>query len=303
MRRFFIFLIFFILILIFLKLGSLSKIEGFYFVKNFNFGDNKEINILLLGKPGANYIGGENTDSILIAHYNLEKKHLILIPIPRDLVVYNSKNNLVKINSLYAEKEIETLLKKASDYSGLKIRKYIAFDIYLVESLVDYLGGLEVEIKEPVIDAVTFYTIYPGKKLLNGDLIELVLRSRHHPEGDFFRIKNQIEVIKALKDKIISLSEKDKTKILKFFLDNKNHWQTNLTLEEIYNLASIKNDLNQIKIDYLLLDTKNGFLTSNYFTINNTNGVYGIYPKLGIDNYSGIQQYLRSRIEILENQK
>ena len=269
--------------------------KNIFFLNNFssilNSGD---FTLLLLGKPGPGYIGSENTDSIMVMYYQHKNNKLFLIPIPRDLIIRDEKGNLEKINALYEKKKINLLLKKAEEFTGLRIKNYLAVDLNLVISLVDFLGGLEVELDEPVIDAVTLYTIPAGKQKLNGYLIELVLRSRYNPEGDFFRQKNQIKVIIALKDKLVSLNPEEKLALMKFLEAKRYYWQTNLSKQEILNLSWKIKDIKNLKMEPIVFRTKNGFLTSGYFNIYNTENVYGLYPSSGIDNYEKIRFYLRS---------
>ncbi len=302
MKGFFIWGWIFILALIFLIIlifSKIPKIEVVYSNKNSTLNKRTdEINLLFLGKPGPGYIGSENTDTIFVVHFNLKKPQKIyVISIPRDLIVLDEKGNLVKINMLYGKKELNHLLKIVSEYTGLEIKKYVVFDLYLVKTLVDGLGGIEVNLQEPVVEALSLYTIPAGKRILKGDDLEIVLRSRYHPDGDFFRIKNQVKVLEGLKDKLVNIDSKGRIHFLKLILKNKNHWESNLNLEEIYSLVALEKELKQASIEHILFDTKNGFLTSGYFTLENTENVYGIFPKLGINNFSGIKNYLRSKIE------
>jgi LCP family protein required for cell wall assembly len=285
------------LALILISIFFLSS-QSTFLINNFSFllspGD---FSLLLLGKPGPGYIGSENTDSIMVLYYSQKNNKVFLIPIPRDLIVKDENGNLEKINALYEKKKINLLLKKAEEFTGLRIKNYFAVDLKLIISLVDFLGGLEVNLDEPVTDAVTLYTIPPGKQKLNGDLIELVLRSRYHPEGDFFRQKNQMKVIIALKNKINSLSPEEKLSLMKF-LENKNYlYQTNMSKQELLSLAMKIKDLKNLEFEPMILSTKNGLLSSGYFNIYNTENVYGIYPSSGIDNYDKIRFYFQSKIK------
>ena len=256
-----------------------------------------DFSLLLLGKPGPGYIGSENTDSIMAVYYSQKNNKVFLIPIPRDLIVKDENGNLEKINALYEKKKISLLLKKAEEYTGLRIKNYLAVDLKLITSLVDFLGGLEVDLDEPVTDAVTLYTIPSGRQRLNGDLIELVLRSRYHPEGDFFRQKNQIKVIIALKNKIDSLSSEEKLSLMKFLDSKKKFYQTNMSKQELLGLAMKIKDLKNLEIEPIILNTKNSLLSSGYFNIYNTENVYGIYPSSGIDDYDKIRLYFQSKIK------
>jgi len=255
-----------------------------------------DFTILLLGKPGPGYIGSENTDSIIVLHYQAKTNKVFLIPIPRDLVVRDENGNLEKINALYEKKKINLLLTKASEFTGLKIKNYLVADLKLVLDLVDFLGGIEVYLDEPVTDAVTLYTLPAGHQKLNGYLTELVLRSRFHPSGDFFRTKNQMKVLMALKEKIVDLGPKEKLALMKFLEQRKYYWQTNLSKNEILSLTLKINDPKNLKIVPLVLNWPNSFLTSGNFDIYNSQNVYGIYPTAGIDNYEKIRFYFKSQI-------
>jgi LCP family protein required for cell wall assembly len=272
--------------------------EGTILINNFSsLFSPGDFSLLLLGKPGPGYIGSENTDSIMVVYYSQKNNKVFLIPIPRDLIVKDENGNLEKINALYEKKKINLLLKKAEEYTGLRTKNYLAVDLKLITSLVDFLGGLEVDLDEPVTDAVTLYTIPPGKQKLNGDLIELVLRSRYHSEGDFFRQKNQVKVIIALKNKINSLSSEEKLSLMKFLENKKYFYQTNMTKQELLSLAMKIKDLKNFEIEPLILNKKNSLLSSGYFNIYNTENVYGLYPSLGIDNYDKIKFYFQSKIK------
>jgi LCP family protein required for cell wall assembly len=295
MKSFFILTVILGLILIsFFFLSSQSTFLINNFSSLFSPGD---FSLLLLGKPGPGYIGSENTDSIMAVYYSQKNNKVYLIPIPRDLIVKDENGNLEKINALYEKKKINLLLRKVEEYTGLRIKNYLAVDLKLITSLVDFLGGLEIDLDEPVTDAVTLYTIPPGRQKLNGDLIELVLRSRYHRDGDFFRQRNQIKVIMAFKNKINSLSSEEKLSLMKFLDSKKYLYQTNISKQELLSLAMKIKDLKNLEIEPIILSTKNGLLSSGYFNIYNTENVYGIYPSSGIDNYDKIRFYFQSKIK------
>jgi LCP family protein required for cell wall assembly len=284
------------LVLILISIFFLSS-QSTFLINNFSLFSSGDFSLLLLGKPGPGYIGSENTDSIMVVYYSKKNNKVFLIPIPRDLIVKDENGNLEKINALYEKKKVNLLLRKAEEFTGLRIKNYLAVDLKLIISLVDFLGGLEVDLDEPVTDAVTLYTILAGKQKLNGDLIELVLRSRYHSEGDFFRQKNQIKVIIALKNKINLLSPEEKLSLMKFLEDKKYLYQTNMSKQELLSLALKIKDLKNLEIEPIILSTKNGLLSSSYFNIYNTENVYGLYPSSGIDNYDKIKFYFQSKIK------
>ena len=289
----------FLPVLIFLIFIFLSS--NILIIQNYNFlGHSSDLNFLILGKPGPGYLGSENTDSIIVLHYDQNKNKIFLIPIPRDLIVRDEDGNLEKINALYEKKKIKLLLKKASEFSGFSLKNYFVFDLNLIIKLIDFLGGIEVNLKEPVTDAVTLYTLSAGKQKLNGYLAELVLRSRYHKEGDFFRIRNQIEVLRGLKERLTKLSSQEKLDLIKFLEKNSYDWETNLKKTEVLALATKIKDLNNLEIVPIIVDLNSGLLKSNYFKIYNTENVYGIYPSAGIDNFSYLRNFIQSQIKNLK---
>lgn len=291
----------FIIILVLLGLILVSRFlllaqKNVFLISDLSFLSSKDFTLLLLGKPGPGYIGSENTDSIIVLHYQSKNNTIFLIPIPRDLIVRDGIGNLEKINALYEKGKVNLLLTKASEFTGLKVKNYLAVDLKLILDLVDFVGGIEVNLDEPVTDAVTLYTLPAGRQKLNGYLTELVIRSRYHREGDFFRMKNQMKIITALKDKILDLNPEQKLALMKFLNQRKYYWETNLSKNDLLSLSLNISESKNLRIVPLVLHWPNSFLVSGSFDIYNSHNVYGIYPKEGIDNYEKIKFYFRSQL-------
>lgn len=293
--------LFFGLILIFIVLVmSFFILEDVLFVSKAdilglsNLGDYA---FLLLGKPGPGYIGSENTDSLMVVYYNRLKNKIFLIPIPRDLVIKNENGELEKINSLYEEKRIDLLLGKVSAFTGIKVKDYFAVDMELVKKLVDKLGGVEIVLDQPVVDAASLYTLPPGRYKLDGSLVEFILRSRYNSEGDFFRIKNQMKFLQALKDKLLSLNNNEIMELLKFLEANKYYWDSSFDKNTLLLYFLKTKDFRGLQIVPIIVDLKSGLLKSDYFEIYGTPNVSGIYPASGVDKFDSINYYLWSKIK------
>jgi LCP family protein required for cell wall assembly len=260
------------------------------------FSLERDENILILGKPGFGYYGGENTDSMIVM--NIKNDRVFLIYIPRDLIIKNGQH-LYKINSLSALNKRDVLLEEVEKITNLRMDNFIEYDLYFVRKLVDAVGGIDVEIKKPVIDAVSGYTLLPGQRHLNGEWVEFVLRSRYAYEGDFFRMKNQFEIIKALERKIKILPTEDMLKLTKVLEANKKHYQTNLSPLEILNiLAKIeKTDLN--KITEIIPGFGTNLWQDGQFQIglDGYSGLaYGLIPREGVGRYFMINKYINNEI-------
>ena len=250
---------------------------------------NKDINILILGKSGLGYIGGENTDTIMLLH--LENNKIFLISIPRDLLV-EVNGYLIKINSLFYDDK-ELLFQKIEELTGLKIDGYLVIDLHLIKKVIDFIGGVDIYIKEPIVDAASLFTLKPGYYHLTSEWTEFFLRSRYAPDGDFSRIRHHHQFILALRNKIEALPKKDLIGLFALIQKEKSHWETNLNLIDLYKLWSIIKDIKEIHS--IILDLKTKFFESGYFETKQ-GFVYGILVKKDI-SYNIIQNWLYNKIK------
>ena len=113
-----------------------------------------ELNILLLGISGENYISGNLTDSIILANINLKSQKINLISIPRDLWVNDGSCNKQKINELYKinggktspNASYASLLKeRVSEVTRQNIQYTVVIDLDGIKNIVDLIGGIETE--------------------------------------------------------------------------------------------------------------------------------------------------------------
>lgn len=152
------------------------------------FGETKREentkNILLIGYGGAGHSGGFLADSIILAHFNKDKKKAFLISIPRDtwLALPLDWENLksAKINEAYAigiddlkypNKKPEfrgktgggNMVKYAvTQITGLSVDYFAAVSFDEIVKIIDILGGIEVEVPVSFTDEY-----YPIKGLEN----------------------------------------------------------------------------------------------------------------------------------------
>jgi LCP family protein required for cell wall assembly len=165
--------------------------------------NKKEFNILLAGKHGS------LTDTMILTNINHEKKKVTLISIPRD-IYWNER----KINSYYLYEGMNGLVNQIEQMTSTEIDNYMLVDMYAFIDVVDYLGGIDVTLDEPLIDP-TYKTFDNGKwgtlyytagtHHLNGKQALRVARSRH-TSSDFHRAERQHQVLEGFKDKANNLN-------------------------------------------------------------------------------------------------
>ncbi len=194
------------------------------------------INIVFLGKAGAQHDGPNLTDSILVGSYDIKNKKMISISVPRDIWSNTIKD---KINSAYAYGEAKKkgggmVLAKSEVGAivGIPIHYAVVIDFEKFKELIDYLGGLDINVERSFDD---YKFPVPGKETddCNGDL-EYKCRYRHisfkkgiiHMNGeealifvrsrnaqgeegtDFARNDRQQKILQALSEKIVNRVKK-----------------------------------------------------------------------------------------------
>jgi LCP family protein required for cell wall assembly len=174
-----IFFVFFLLVVIGIFFTA-SKIKSFYegiytgkeSVKNqipTPKPEKKIFNFLIMGYGGGNHDGAYLTDTLMIAHVDMEKKRTVLISLPRDIWVkiptksgddFHEKINAVyqmglfnknypDIPAKYAEEQGAANLTKevVGNIVGLEIDNYVAIDFEGFTKAVDVLGGVDVNVE------------------------------------------------------------------------------------------------------------------------------------------------------------
>jgi len=134
--------------------------------------DQGRTNVLLLGMRGENMPGGGLlADTIMVATFKLDETEggtdnkIGLVSIPRDLyVMIPGKNQHSKINAVhyYGEEQqnttgIKEMKEVVSSVTGLDIHYAANINFKGFEELVDTVGGVEIELKEPFEEPVQFH--------------------------------------------------------------------------------------------------------------------------------------------------
>lgn len=158
---------------------------------------SKPVNLLLLGideRPGDR----GRADSIIIVTLNPRNKTVKLTNIPRDTYVdIPGRNKKDKINHSYAFGGTNLATKTVENFLGIPIDGYVNLNMPGMKTIVDELGGIDVNVPFSFTESGSTYT--KGKMKLNGAQALTFSRMRKlDREGDLGRIKRQQEVIRAM---------------------------------------------------------------------------------------------------------
>ncbi|MEI6425769.1 MAG: LCP family protein [Candidatus Absconditabacteria bacterium] len=220
------------------------------------------INIMFLGYGGEKHQGGYLADSIIVASRNPELGAITMISTPRDLVVYNKEESVFgRVNQIFSRAlgrklEYATGAKAMSDeltkITGITIPYYVLLDFQGFEDIINTLGGVDINVAKPLKDVtypdrnrgIITFKVNSGMNHFSGDTALMYARSRHST-SDFDRSLRQQQIVKAVKDKLISqiLSP---SKIKQIYNDYTKIVKTNISLDEMIGLAQYADNINHM---------------------------------------------------------
>lgn len=196
--------------------------------------------ILLAAKDGES----GNSDTIMVAMYDVPNQTVGLVSIPRDTAVYTERNT-PKINSAYPF-GVDRLRSEVSDLLGIPIDFYVTLDMEAFVKIVDAVGGIDFDVPlemyhhDPLQDLTIRYM--PGMQHLDGQQTLEVARFRNNPDGtgyaipDVGRTQTQQKIIKNIAGKIISWNSV--TKVTDFVNIFNEYVDTDISLSDMVYFAT-----------------------------------------------------------------
>lgn len=170
------------------------------------FKDAKKANVLLMG------VNGGLTDTIMLVSFDMDKKHVDVISIPRDTYYerpgYTSAAEK-KINAAYRKNPVNTAKAVSDVLCGIPINYYAVIEYDGVKNIVDSMGGVPMEIPNLKGKGGMYYNdpkdtpplkiaLPAGPRVLNGEEAVQFLRFRHdYALQDLDRVKAQQEFVKS----------------------------------------------------------------------------------------------------------
>src|SRR3989338_4163738 len=266
--------------------------------------DRDRINILFLGMPGAGNDAPYLTDSLIVASVKPSTNQLALISLPRDLLVELPDSKIrTKINALFRmnERNPDLITRKVAEIIGSPIDYYVALDISVTEKITDALGGLNVLVPEDIRDTefptpdqgVETFNVKRGWRWFDGAPIQKYLRTRHSPDGDFARMRQQQAVLEAIRKKIFGLSLLyDLPSVISLYREAASNLQTDLTINDIRQLYDIAKNISYDNVIQKVVDGDpkklDSLLTNKTITLSGKSA-FVLVPKAGDFDYSEIQ--------------
>ncbi|SFA81409.1 LCP family protein [Clostridium frigidicarnis] len=179
-------------------------------------GKDDIINIALFGLDKTNNEELGRSDATMILSLDMDNKKVKMISIMRDSYVDIDGHGKDKLNHAHAFGGPELAIKTLNKTFNLNITDFASVDFADMEKIVDYLGGVEIDIKQSEIETANEYIVdlaklgrtdpqyieKPGVQNLTGMQALAYTRIRYVGNGDFERTDRQRRVLEALFEKI-----------------------------------------------------------------------------------------------------
>src|SRR3989338_7111164 len=294
------------------QITGVSPLKILFLSGNYKKNNNR-VNLIILGKAGSWHDGPNLTDSIAVASFDLKRKNITLISIPRDIWSDTLRD---KINSAYAYGEakmkgggIKLAKAEIGAVVGFPISYGIVVDFDKFQNIVDFLGGIDINVRTGFVDnkypisgreaddcdgdpdyKCRYETIKfnAGWQHFDGQTALKYLRSRNAQgsEGtDCARTNRQQQVINAITTKIIKIIKTyNLAKIKKLYSLINNSIERDIINEDSAYIA--KNLIFGVKINEVAL-------SEDLFIVPRKQNYYGKYvltPKDG--DYSSIHRFI-----------
>ena len=165
---------------------------------------------------------GVNTDTMILVHVPADGSRASFVSLPRDSYVQIPGYGRDKLNAAYAYGYAEAddeaaenakqasgaqlLVRTISQLTGLQIDHYAEVNLLGFFNLSSVVGGVEVNLCEPVDDSYYSGAVFPaGPQVISGaDALKFVRQRHQLPRGDFDRIVRQQAFIAGVLRKMLS---------------------------------------------------------------------------------------------------
>jgi LCP family protein required for cell wall assembly len=143
-----------------------------------------------------------NTDALMVISVSADKSRIAILSLPRDTVDLPMPDGSIyhrKVNGIAQRLGMEALRDAMATLLGVPIDRYIRVDMDDFGSLVDAVGGIDVEVKTRISDSQVHLFLEPGPTHLDG--AQALSFSRSRADSDYGRAGRQQQVIEALAHK------------------------------------------------------------------------------------------------------
>lgn len=319
-----------LVILIGTVLGFYKHIKNKIYVKkepsiSNNDSEFKEVegitNVLLIGVDARNLDEPCRSDSMIIATLDNNNKKVKLTSLFRDTLVDIPGHGEAKLNAAYMLGGPELLMKTVKETYNVSIDKYIIINFWGFETIVDYIGGIEVDVKDYQLEELNKYigestggndcpVEKAGIQTLNGKQALSYARIRYNVGDEYERTDRQREVIFKVIEKLQNTKPSKYLGIMNTMLE---YIKTNIDPLEalnmaytIYKLPSL--DVEQLQIPLVALsETRNYKELGSVFLMDRLQNASILYNFIYENKYPNEEEFnydsLKAELQKYANQE
>lgn len=319
-----------LVILIGTVLGFYKHIKNKIYVKkepsiSNNDSEFKEVegitNVLLIGVDARNLDEPCRSDSMIIATLDNNNKKVKLTSLFRDTLVDIPGHGEAKLNAAYMLGGPELLMKTVKETYNVSIDKYIIINFWGFETIVDYIGGIEVDVKDYQLEELNKYigestggndcpVEKAGIQTLNGKQALSYARIRYNVGDEYERTDRQREVIFKVIEKLQNTKPSKYLGIMNTMLE---YIKTNIDPLEalnmaytIYKLPSL--DVEQLQIPLVALsETRNYKELGSVFLMDRLQNASILYNFIYENKYPNEEEFnydsLKTELQKYANQE
>ena len=224
------------------------------------------------GNPGN--LG--NTDGIVLVTLDTRAHRVMLTSFIRDALVWRPMDEnpeemgFGRINYIAKRLGPEALCRVISQHINVRVEDYLLFDFTQIANIVDYLGGVDIELNREEINYLRKYAVPDGSVRNVKTGTDLRAGATHRPGlyhfaghsaviymrirkagggGDFMWTQRARTVMSTLADKCREITWEEAEALVNNIMDN--NTMTNINLEEMLNAARYAYSLRDCTIEEL----------------------------------------------------
>lgn len=200
---------------------------------------------------------GQRSDTNIVVYVDPANCIVSMVSIPRDTMIEIDGAGTNKFNAAY-NYGTDATIREASQLCGVEISHYAEVDFDQLITLVDAVGGVEVEVQERIDDPdAGDIVIEEGPQTLNGEAALVFARSRAYTDGDFTRTSNQRLLIEALIKKVLSLPIPEIPGVIEQAAKSVS---TDLSATDILNLAMQFKEIDKLTMYSAMVPSSTGYV-------------------------------------------
>ena len=214
-----------------------------------------------------------NTDGIMVLTLDTRANRIMLTSLIRDALVVRPDGVIGRVNYIAKNYGPEALCKVLSEHLGIRIEKYVMFDFQQIANIVDYMGGVEIEV---TASEARYLRDYPldahqttpkmnraGTYLFTGRAAVIYMRIRKAGGGgDFTRTQRARTVLSTLADKCRVMTYDQARDLVDILAANTT--MTNMTLEDMVYAMELAYGLRSCVIEELRIPQEDAVSPISY---------------------------------------